>query len=238
MLPVALGAIGFGFIVPPAIGAAVTSGFADPFGPWPLSVVDAAPGWMVWVLLLMAGVGGLGFSSAVVYSTGLDLDAIAARLSRASATWIMGIATIGLVLLGGLVWDAAESLTATALILLALTGPWAAIVTIGHLRCRGRYDLDALQVFNRRQTGGRYWFDQGWNWRAVVAWAIGAFFGLTTVTTTIYTGAMASLAGGVDVSFVLSYLLAGAVYLALEAVPVFGSRTAPPPAAVHEPDAR
>jgi hypothetical protein len=75
-----------------------------------------------------------------------------------------GAAAIGLVLLGSLVWDTNESLTAAALILLALTGPWAAIVGIDYIRRRGRYDLEALQVFNRRETGGAYWYGAaGWN---------------------------------------------------------------------------
>jgi purine-cytosine permease-like protein len=236
ILRVALPAIAFGFIVPPALGALVTSAFADPYAPWPQSVVDGAPGWFTVALLLMASVGSLGFSAPVVYSTGLDLDAIVARLSRAGATWITGAAALCLVLLGSLVWDANESLTAAALILLALTGPWAAIVGIGHLRCRGRYDLDALQVFNRRQRGGRYWYWHGWNWHAVLAWAVGAAVGLTTVTSTLYTGPLASVAGGVDVSFVASFLVAGALYLVLETVPLFGARPALTPAAVPDHD--
>jgi purine-cytosine permease-like protein len=236
MLSVALTAIGFGFIVPPALGAVVTSAFADPFTPWPVSLVQSAPGWFAVVLLLMAGIGGLGFSAPAIYSIGLDLDAVAARLSRPGATLIMGVAAIGLVLLGSLVWDANESLTAASLILLALTGPWAAIVGVGHIRSRGQYVADDLQVFNRRETGGAYWYTGGWNWRAVIAWAAGAAVGLTTVTTTLYTGPLADVADGVDVSFVGSFLVAGVIYLVLEAVAPLGSRTGIAPAAVREPD--
>jgi purine-cytosine permease-like protein len=236
MLRVALPAIAFGFIVPPALGALVTSAFVDPYAPWPQSVVDGAPGWFTLALLFMASVGSLGFSAPVVYSTGLDLDAIVARLSRAGATWITGAAALGLVLLGSLVWDANQSLTAAALILLALTGPWAAIVGIGHLRCRGRYDPDDLQVFNRRQRGGRYWYWHGWNWRAVLAWAVGAAVGLTTVTSTLYTGPLASVAGGVDVSFAASFLVAGVLYLGLETLPRSRARPALTPAAVPDHD--
>jgi hypothetical protein len=64
---------------------------------------------------------------------------------------------------------------------------------------------------------------------------VGAAFGLTTVTTPIYTGAFADLAGGIDVSFLGSYFLAGALYLLLETVPIFGSRPSRPPAVVQEP---
>jgi purine-cytosine permease-like protein len=240
MLPVTLTAIAFGFVVPPAIGAAVTSAFADPFGPWPVSLVAGAPGWFVVVLLVMASIGGLGFSAPTIYSTGLDLDTVAGpRLSRAAATWIMGAATLVLVLFGSLVWDANESLTAASLILLALTAPWAAIIAIGHIRCRGQYRDDDLQVFNRGERGvGVYWFTAGWNWRAVLAWAAGAAFGVTTVIAPpLYTGPFADVAKGVDVSFFGAALVAAGIYLFLEAVPIFGARSAVGRTAVQGPEA-
>jgi purine-cytosine permease-like protein len=148
----------------------------------------------------------------------------------------MGVASIGLVLLGSLVWDAAESLTAASLMLLALTGPWAAIVGVGHLRARGRYLTDDLQAFNRRQRGGAYWFTAGWNWRALLAWAVGAAVGLATVTTTLDTGPLADVAGGLDVSFVSSFAITGTLYLLLETVLRFGSRPALAPATVQDQD--
>jgi purine-cytosine permease-like protein len=192
------------------------------------------------VLLVMASIGGLGFSAPTIYSTGLDLDAAAGpRLTRAAATWIMGAATIVLVLVGSLVWDASESLTAASLILLALTAPWAAIVGIGHIRCRGRYHDDDLQVFNRRERGvGIYWFTGGWNWRAVLAWAAGAAFGVATVTAPpLYTGPFANVAKGIDVSFFGAFLIAGISYIVLEAVADLRRSTGARPAPIQEPKA-
>lgn len=216
LLPVALGAIAFGFIIPPAIGAVVTSAFADPHAPWPQSAVMAAPGWCLVLLFLMASLGSLGFLAPTIYSTGLDLDAIVARLSRARATAIMGVVSLGLVLAGPLVWDAKETLTAATLLLLALTAPWAAVIGVGHLRCRGRYLPDDLQIWNHRQTGGRYCYFNGWNLRAVLAWATGAAFGLATVTTPVFTAPLAGIANGIDVSFLGSSAIAAILALMLD----------------------
>jgi purine-cytosine permease-like protein len=61
--------------------------------------------------------------------------------------------------------------------------------------------------------GGRYWFTGGWNVPAVVAWTIGAVFGLSAVNTTLYVGPLADIVGGVDVSTVGSAVLAGVTYV-------------------------
>jgi hypothetical protein len=58
-----------------------------------------------------------------------------------------------------------------------LSGPVA-----GFARCRGVYDAEALQVFNRRARGGTYWFTAGWNIPATASWALGAVAGVLAVT--------------------------------------------------------
>jgi cytosine/uracil/thiamine/allantoin permease len=93
------------------------------------------------------------------------------------------------------------------------------IVGIGFLQARGQYDADDLQVFNRRETGGRYWYTGGWHWPAVLAWVVGSIVGLLTIQTPLFSGPLASVAAGVDVS-----LLAAAVVAALVYVPLSGRR--------------
>lgn len=80
------------------------------------------------------------------------------------------------------------------------------------LRCRGRYLLDDLQVFKRRQQGGACWFTHGWSWRAVVAWAAGAAIGVLAINSTLYTCPLADIANAVDVSFVGSFAIAAVLY--------------------------
>jgi cytosine/uracil/thiamine/allantoin permease len=123
-----------------------------------------------------------------------------------------------LIYLGALVLDAQVSITALTVLLVAIGTPWAVVVGIGLIACRGVYLDDDLQVFNRGQRGGAYWFTEGWNPRAAIAWLVGASFGALAVNTTLYKGPLADIADGVDISFLGAGAIAGAVYLVLRAL--------------------
>lgn len=118
-------------------------------------------------------------------------------------------------------------MTSFVLRLTAIGTPWAVITLIGFARCRGVYDADTLQVFNRRSRGGIYWYSAGWNIRATLSWALGASVDLLAVSLPSYEGPLLSLTGGVDCSFLLSGLVGGTVYLLLPSRPADPSRPAP-----------
>ena len=80
---------------------------------------------------------------------------------------------------------------------------------------QGNPDQDALQVFNRRERGGAYWFTHGWNIDAVVAWAAGSVVGVLSNSTGSYVGPIADRLGGMDVSVLTSGITAAVLYLAL-----------------------
>lgn len=175
-------------------------------------LVEAAPAWYVLPLLLAAAAGSVGNAGLMLYSMGLDLDAIVPRAGRTTATVIVAVAATAFVFLGHFTWDARAAMTSFVLLLTAIGTPWAVITLMGHLHCRGRYDADALQVYNRRARGGAYWFRGGWEPRATAAWALGAAVGLLSVSTPFHEGPLLSLTAGVDCSFVLSGLTGGLVY--------------------------
>ncbi|WP_267244670.1 cytosine permease [Streptomyces sp. PR69] len=174
-------------------------------------LVAASPGWYLAPLLLAATAGSVGNAGLMLYSMGLDLDAIVPRATRTWATVIVAVVATAFVFLGHFAWDAQSAMTSFVLLLTAIGTPWAVITMIAHVRCRGEYDAEALQVFNRRARGGAYWFRAGWNARATAAWAAGAGVGLAAVSTPLYEGPLLGLTAGVDCSFVLS----GAVYALL-----------------------
>jgi purine-cytosine permease-like protein len=93
----------------------------------------------------------------------------------------------------------------------AVITPWVAILAIGALRTKS-YNPTDLQAFAHGRRGGCYWFTGGWNAPAVVAWAVGATFGVLAVNTTLYVGPLADIAGGVDLSTIGSAVLAGLIY--------------------------
>ncbi|MFI7318373.1 cytosine permease [Streptomyces venezuelae] len=180
-------------------------------------LVDASPAWYLIPLLLAASAGSVGNAGLMLYSMGLDLDAILPRASRARATYTVAVAATACVFVGHYAWEAQDAMTSFVLLLTAIGTPWAVITLIGFVRCRGEYDADALQVFNRRARGGAYWYRGGWNARATTAWALGATVGVLAVSLPSYEGPLLSLTGGVDCSFLLSGVVGGAGYLALTA---------------------
>ena len=90
----------------------------------------------------------------MLYSMGLDLDAILPRASRARATYAVAVVATACVFAGHYASTAQDAMTSFVLLLTAIGTPWAVITLIGFARCGGVYDADALQVFNRRARGG------------------------------------------------------------------------------------
>lgn len=177
------------------------------------SLVAAAPVWFLAPLLLTGVFGTIGNAGILIYSMGLDLDAIVPPLSRVHATSLVSVLATVLVFLGYFVWDAQDAVTAFVLLLTAVGTPWAVITLIGFVRCRGRYDADALQVYNRRSRGGIYWYRGGWSVAATAAWAVGSAVGLLAVDTALYRGPLLALTAGIDLSFVLAAATTAVCYL-------------------------
>ncbi|MGW2333860.1 cytosine permease [Streptomyces sp. NPDC001685] len=178
-------------------------------------LVDASPGWYLLPLLLAASAGSVGNAGLMLYSMGLDLDAILPRASRATATYAVAVVATVCVFAGHYVSSTQDAMTSFVLLLTAIGTPWAVITLIGFVRCRGVYDAEALQVFNRRARGGIYWYRAGWNVRATVSWALGAVVGVLAVALPTYEGPLLGLTGGVDCSFLLSGLVGGVAYALL-----------------------
>jgi hypothetical protein len=103
------------------------------------------------------------------------------------------------------------------------------VMALGYVTRRGWYDAEALQVFNRRQRGGRYWFAHGWNWRGMGTWIVSAVVALLfTNLPGQFVGPLGNLANGADISLPVGLALAVVLYLA--ALVVF-----PEPRAVFGP---
>ena len=213
LAPIASLGLFLGFVVPAAIGAIVATAFTDPLAPFPVSLAGESPLWYAVPLLPFAVLGGVGLVAQSLYSAGLDLEALVVSISRARATVIIAVIGVVLVYLGLLAPTIQGAIGAALLVLAELSAPWAVIVAIGFLRARGRFDADDLQVFNRRETGGRYWYSGGWNWPATAAWAAGSVAGLLTIQTLLFSGPLSGIAAGVDVSLLLGAVVAAAIYL-------------------------
>ncbi|WP_329460534.1 cytosine permease [Streptomyces sp. NBC_01497] len=79
--------------------------------------------------------------------------------------------------------DAQNAMATFVLRLTAVGMSWPVITLIAHRGTGGRYDPDALHVFNRRGRGGVRWYRDGGDPRAAVSWAVGAAVGVCAVPT-------------------------------------------------------
>lgn len=203
-----------GLLIPTLWGAYVSSILFDETS-FVAGLVGGVPGWLLAPTLLAAVVGSLGQGGMNLYSMGLDLDAILPRLTRVQSTIVVTALSTALVFLGRFVWEAETAVTTFVLVLTSLATPWAVVTMLGFWRTGGRFDAEDLQVFNRRQRGGRYWYAGGWNAGALIAWLAGSAVGVLSNATATYSGPIAELLGGVDASFATSALTAAIVYLTL-----------------------
>ncbi|WP_035850842.1 purine-cytosine permease family protein [Kitasatospora azatica] len=204
----------FGMLIPQVFGTftAVATGAGNDYVG---GLIAGAPVWFLVPLLINGLLGSAGNTGLMLYSMGLDLDAILPRATRLQATYVVAAVATVLVFAGHFVWNAQDAVTSFVLVLTAIGTPWAVITLAGFRRCRGEYDRESLQVLNRRSRGGIYWFRAGWNVPATVAWAVGSAIGLAAVDTPVYQGPLLHWTGGIDVSFVLACAVAWALYTVL-----------------------
>jgi purine-cytosine permease-like protein len=188
-----------------------------------------SPLWYGVPLIAVAVIGGLSTGTTALYGTGLDFSSIFVRLSRVQATVLIGTLSVVFVFVGGFVFDIVGSINAFATLIVLCTSPWMVIMMIGYAHRRGHYLPDDLQVFNRGQTGGAYWFARGVNYRAMAAWIPATALGLLCANTPVIRGPLSGVAGSIDVSLPVTLVSAGVLYLGLlaafpEPTQVYGPR--------------
>lgn len=210
-------AIGFGLAIPTLFGAFVAVATFDE-NSFVAGYVKGAPTWLLFPLLLVGFVGSLGQGSVNLYSMGLDMDAILPKLSRLQSTLLVSAISTGLVFVGKFVYDAENAVTNACLFLTALGTAWIAIALFGYHRMGGTFHKEDLQVFNKRQQGGLYWYKAGWSYKATIAWLVGSICGILGISSVDYTGPLAQALGGVDVSVIAPAIVGIALYWIMDAL--------------------
>lgn len=168
-------------------------------------LVASTPVWFFIPLALISVAGGVTTGTSLLYGTGLDFSSIVVVMNRVASTVLIGGITVAFVLIGKFVFDMVQSVTTLSTLLVVCTVPWIAIMLIGYLTRRGWYDVDSLLVFSRRQVGGKYWFQHGWNVNAVASWLIGAVLAVSFVNLPgQFVGPLGNTVGGIDVSLLVA----------------------------------
>lgn len=193
-------------------GAYIATFFGPDVASFGDGVVRVVPAWFVIPLLIVSLLGSFGQGSLALYGSGLDASSLVPRLRRIPATIILSVIALGLVFLGAFVWDAVTAVSYFVVILAVMVAPLMAICLIGFARWHGRYWPADLQVVDAGIHGGAYWYTAGFDFRAIVSYAIGVVGGLLFVATGIYTGPLAVLVGGADISIAVAGFVTIIVY--------------------------
>ena len=204
-----------GLSLPTVFGAFVATAAFDEFS-FAAGYVAGSPVWLVLPLLLVAIVGSLGQGSIILYSMGLDLDAILPKLSRTKSTILVALTSTALVFVGKFVFDAETAVTNSVLFLTALATAWASISMFMYWRTKGSFNLVDLQAFNSGRSGGKYWYTSGWNLKAVIAWCLGSACGIFAISSVDYVGPISETFGGLDLSVPAAAVVAIAVLTIFE----------------------
>ncbi|KAA3621064.1 MAG: nitrate reductase [Proteobacteria bacterium] len=196
-------------------GAYTAVTFTDPTMNYAIGMVEMSPGWYLLPVLFIALVPGTAQAVINIYSMGLDFSAIVPKLSRVQSTILLGIVATVLVYIGA-VYEQVANLVASFLAILIIVGaPWVMINIIGFINRRGYYYPEHLQVFNRGEEGGRYWFVGGLEPRATVAWATAVLVGIFFINTGWYVSPGAKMLGETDIGLIVSTTTAALVYITL-----------------------
>jgi purine-cytosine permease-like protein len=201
-------------------------------------LVAVTPSWFLLPVCVIAVIGGLSTGTTSLYGTGLDFSSVFPALSRIRSTALIGLISIAIIFAGRFVLDFVQTITTFATLIVVCTTPWVVIMTIGFITRRGHYLPDAVQVFNRGQRGGPYWYTRGVNWRGMAVWIPSAVLGLLFVNLPgQFEGPLRNLAedaglsrlAGVDLSLVVAIVVAAVAYAV--ALALF-----PEPRGVYGPD--
>lgn len=99
--------------------------------------------------------------------------------------------------------------------MIVVVTPWAVITMVGMWMRKGQVSADDLHTFAIPGGRGPYWFTGGINYRAVAALVVAIIVGCSFSENGLFTGPLASSAGGVDLSFISAGLTGGVLYYVL-----------------------
>jgi purine-cytosine permease-like protein len=192
-------------------------------------LLTIAPIYFLAPLLILAVLSGMSTGTTSLYGTGLDFSSVFPRLSRPRATLLIGIFACVLIFAGRFYFSLFDSISTFVSLIIVTTTPWMVIMMVGYVVRRGFYLPDAMQVFNRGQIGGPYWFRNGWNVAGMSAWIVSSVVALLAVNIPgHFVGWLGTLAGGLDISLLIALVLPMMLY------PLF-LRIFPEPRAIYGP---
>ncbi|MFI7008639.1 purine-cytosine permease family protein [Streptomyces sp. NPDC050145] len=187
--------------------AATSLDMTDPEG----ALESILPGWFIPVFVIAVVVNTMTNNGMTAYSAGLAIQSVGVRLARIPAVLIIGVLGTAMTLYAILVFDFLTSVNTMLQLVVAVTGPAMAVAVTDLILRRNRYQgADLLE----QRRGGPFWYRGGVHWAGILALVVGGLTSASWVSTTFWTGPVATVLGGVDLAIPSGMIVAAAVYWA------------------------
>jgi NCS1 family nucleobase:cation symporter-1 len=202
-----------GSILPMILGAllGLVAAHGDPVGGLTEFTGAAAVPIVVIFSVGIAGANAINLYCGVLSSITLVQTFLPAWRAGPAARMVITIILSAIALAIG-IFAAANFLAAYTdfiLLLLYVLVPWTAINLVDFYLVRhGDYDVDAFFIAG----GGVY---GNFNWPAIACYILGFFVQLPFMSTSLYSGPVATFLGGVDISWIVGLVVVSPVYYAL-----------------------
>ncbi|WP_246026023.1 purine-cytosine permease family protein [Peribacillus cavernae] len=174
-------------------------------------IIELSPTWFVLPLIIVGIVGSLTQGSFAIYGAGLGLETLGWGLNRIITTIIISVVSIVVAFLAVFVYDLVDVVNAFVTLIIVAISPWLTIKLVGYFLFKGQYSPLDLH----KSSGGLYWYSNGYNLPAITSWVIGVIVGLLFTNTIVFVGPFVNSVGGIDISFVSSAIVGGALYYLL-----------------------
>ncbi|MCZ4611095.1 cytosine permease [Streptomyces sp. Lzd4kr] len=190
-----------------AVFAGTAVDMSDPFA----GIKEVVPGWFYVPILLVLLVGSISNNVLTIYSSSMSLQTMGLPIKRYQGVFIDGVIGSAMALYATFATDFLTALTE----FLQLAVIWYAAYTaifIADIVIR-RNDYDGRQL--HAGAGGRYWGRNGVHWPGITALGLAMTAGLLFANTTRFQGPLSESLSGIDLSYVVSFIVAGAAYWVL-----------------------
>jgi len=202
-----------GFIPSVALGAVgVLAGTVVDMNDAQTNLAQIVPAWFYPVFLLVIVVGTMANNVITMYSSGLCLQAVGIPLRRSITVLFDGLLGVALACYALFVSDFTSALSGILELSVIVLGPTVAIYLSDQWFRRNDYDGLAL---NDVRVDGIAWYTRGFNLAGFAAFISGGVGAALFVNTTEFTGPVATMLGGADLSWVVGPLVSSCVYLAV-----------------------
>lgn len=189
------------------IGAATATNMTDPVA----GLSKLLPSWYLVPYLAVVVIGILTANFLNTYSSGMSLLAMGVKIKRYQAVFVDAVIASAAAIYALFINDFSNSLIQFLSLLVIWSAPWAGIYIVNILMRHNRYNVPGLYS----STTGPYAFSNGWNWRAVGAFAAGIVAAALFANAPIFQGPLVRFIGGGDISIFTGLIVSAGLYYIL-----------------------